>query len=362
MDTLAYKPNLQETLSRLRTLFARQAQDQVFAHFEIPSAALEQFAAKYTAGYCAPPDPHERIRFWDQRFAERSRLEDDSIPAAYLSEMDQGIVGGLLGGDVQFMAHPENGWISSMVAPILGDWSQFDRLRFDPQHPWFHRYLDELDIFVRGSAGKFGISHFILIDGLNAVFELVGATKTYMSLFEEPELVRKAIDLAYEINLAIHQAFFQRVPLLEGGTCSNMCGWLPGRILSESIDPFHMTSLEYLETWGREPVERILGQFDGGVLHIHGNGRHLLEAACTLKGVQAIRMGDDKGFPLAFDILDELRTRAGSMPLVVEVKYPRFLEAISQHQLSGGVIYQVADTPDMDTANRVMEQVRAYRC
>ena len=43
-----------------------------------------------------------------------------------------------------------------------------------------------------------------------------------------------------------------------------------------------MTSVAYFEQWGREPAERILGAFDGGVIHIHGNGRHLLEAAATL--------------------------------------------------------------------------------
>jgi hypothetical protein len=362
MDALAHKPTLHQTLARLRSLFERRAQDQVFAQFQVPSTVLADFGQQYTAGYCDAPDPNERIRFWDRLLAENAALEDDSVPAAYLSEMDQGIYGGLLGGDVQFMAHPENGWISSMVAPLLNDWSEFDRLRFDRHHPWFQRYLDQLDIFVRGAAGKFGISHFILIDGLNSVFELVGATNTYMSLFEHPDMVRRAIELAYEINAAIHDAFFERVPLLEGGTCSNMCGWLPGRIVSESVDPFHMTSLAYFEDWGREPIERILGHFDGGVIHLHGNGRHLLETVCSLRGVQAIRLGDDKGFPLAFDLVDQLRARAGSMPLVLEVGYPQFVESLQQHRLTGGVIYQVAGTPDIDTANRTMERVRDYRC
>jgi hypothetical protein len=48
---------------------------------------------------------------------------------------------------------------------------------------------------------------------------------------------------------------------------------MPGRIVSESLGPFHMTSVAYFEKWGREPAERILGTFDGGVIHIHGNGR-----------------------------------------------------------------------------------------
>lgn len=362
METLAYKPTLHEVLPRLRSLYQRQATDRIFAAFDVPSAAIAEFAEQYSHGYCEAPDPAERVRFWDRLFSEQIALEDDSLPVAYLSELDQGLYGGLVGGNVQFMAHPENGWISSMVAPILADWSEFDHLQFHSEHPWFHRYLLQLDTFVGQSAGKFGISHFILIDGLNFAFELVGATETYLSLAERPEMVRRAIELAFEVNAKVQDTFFDRVPLLEGGTCSNMCEWLPGRIVSESVDPFHMTSVQYLETWGRQPIERMLARFDGGVLHLHGNGRHLLEAICSLEGAKAIRIGDDKGFPRAFDILRSLRDRSGDMPLVVEVEYPQFVEALGHHQLPGGVLYKATKAPSIAAANRCMEKVRAYRC
>ena len=49
-------------------------------------------------------------RFWDALFAERAAVLDDSVPAAYLSELDQGLYGWeYVGGEVRFMAHPENG-------------------------------------------------------------------------------------------------------------------------------------------------------------------------------------------------------------------------------------------------------------
>jgi hypothetical protein len=360
-ETLAYKPSLPNVLQRLRLLQERQAGDRIFAEMEIPSLTLERFQQEYGDGFCAYPDPGARVEFWDNYFKERAALEDDSLPRAYLSELDQGLYGGLLGGDVQFMAHPENGWISSMVAPLLKDWSQFDALRFQPDHPWFQRYRRQLDLFVEGARGKFGISHFILIDGLNFVFELVGATNTYLSLLERPEMVRRAIDFAYDLNVAIHETFFQCVPGLDGGTYSNMVQWAPGRVVSESVDPFHMTSVEYFETWGREPVERIFRRFDGGVLHIHGNGRHLLEAVSTLIGLRAIFLGDDKGFPTAFDVLAKLRQRTGDVPLVVQVDIDRFLKKLARHELPGGVFYKVSGVPDVATANQAMEKVRAYR-
>lgn len=361
MEGLAYKPCAAEVVERLRLLYARQAPDRIFASFSVPSAALDQFARQYAQGFCDYPDPNRRAAFWDRYLAERAGLEDDSIPSAYLSEMDQGLYGGLLGGEVQFLAHPENGWISSMVAPLLSDWSGFDRLRLDTGHPWFRRYRQQLEVFGRAADGKFGISHFILIDGLNFVFELVGATNTYLALSERPEMVRRAIDLAYEINVAVQDEFFARVPGWAGGTFSNMVQWIPGRIVSESVDPFHMTSVACFEQWGREPAERIFAHYDGGVLHIHGNGRHLLEAVCTLRGLKAIYLGDDRGYPSAFEVLPELRARTGDVPLVLEVDWGRFVEALDQQRLCGGVFYRVTGAADIATANRLMERVRAYR-
>lgn len=182
MTQLKYKPGLDDTLARLRQFYSRSMPDGILAAFEVASEAQEELAARHAEAFCEYPDPEERAAFWDKDLAARAGLEDDSMPVAYLSEFDQGLYGGLIGGDVRFLAHPENGWISSMVPPVLGNWSEFDRLVFRGDGEWATRYLRQLQVFVEAARGKFGISHFILINGLNFVFELVGATETYVSL------------------------------------------------------------------------------------------------------------------------------------------------------------------------------------
>ena len=328
---------------------------------EVPSQALKCFGEQYLHGPTTSPDLDERVAFWDALLAERMTIRDDSIPAAYLSELDQGVYGGIVGGEVRFMAHPENGWISSMVPPICRDWAEFEKLTINGQSPWFQIYRRELEKFRQAAEGKFGISHFILIDSLNFVFELFGGSRTYLELLDNPEYVRQAVDFAYRLNVDVQRTFFEAIPPLAGGTCSNMVQWIPGRIVSESVDPFHMTSVEYFESWGREPAERVLAAFDGGVLHIHGNGRHLLEAASSLRSLKAIFLGDDKDFPAAFSVLPALKRRTGDLPLVVQVGFTDFLLALEAHRLPGGILYKVLGVPDSDTANRVMDRVRAYR-
>ena len=358
---LAYCPDGWQRLERLRALYERHFENGILACMSVPAEALRGFAARYPEGQIPCPDLNDRVAFWDEFLSEHVAVCDDSIPSAYLSELDQGLYGGIVGGEVRFMSDPGTGWISSMVPPILKEWSELDRLAINHESELYQFYLRQLELFRRAAEGKFGISHFILIDGLNFVFELFGGSRTYLELLDHPAEVRRAIEFAFRLNLDVQQTFFELVPQLAGGTCSNMVQWIPGRIISESVDPFHMTRVDYFETWGREPVERILGAFDGGVLHIHGNGRHLLEAVSSVRGLKAILLGDDKDIPKAFSVLPSLQRRTGNVPLVVQVQFPEFAAALDAHRLPGGVLYKVLDVPDADTANRLMDRVRDYR-
>ena len=358
---LSYCPEGWLRLERLRSLYTEHPQDRIFARMAVPSKIRMRFAEKYPPGSTSCPDLEERLVFWDEFLSERASVNDDSIPSVYLSEMDQGLYGGIVGGNVQFLARPEVGWISSMVPPILQDWSGFQKLSINRESVWYQYYMRALDLFSRGGAGKFGTSHLILVNGLNFVFELFGATRTYLEILDNPEKVREAMNFAFELNLEVQRAFFEHIPLLEGGTCSNMGEWIPGRIVSESVDPFHMTSVDYFERWGREAVEKILGRFDGGVLHIHANGRHLLAAVSTIEGLKALYLLNDLHYPSAFSVLPQLKKRIGNIPVVVSAEYAEFVEALDAHRLLGGILYKVLNVPDVDTVRRVMDRVREYR-
>jgi hypothetical protein len=359
--SLSYCAGGTETFARLAEWIERRQPDIMLAEFPLPTAALARLAATHEAGFCDYPDPAERVRFWDEHLRERAAVRDDAVPCAYLSEFDQGLYAGLLGGAVRFLCDPQTGWISSMVPPLFDDLSRARDLPSPTDSPWWPRYLAQLDLFARASAGKFGLSHFILIDSLNFAFELVGATKTYLALAEAPDDVARAIGFAHDLNVLVQEAFFERTGLVAGGTCSNMVGWVRGRIVNESVDPFHMTSVADFERWGRAPIERMFRHFDGGVLHIHGNGRHLLEAVATLPRLRAVYLGDDRRFPPAFSVLPEIRRRVGDLPLVCAVPFSDFVDALDRRALTGGVKYVVSGAPDADAANRAMERVREHR-
>jgi len=138
---------------RLRQLYQDRNEGIVLAKMNVPSKCLAEFSKRHQSGYCDYPDIQERLEFWDEYTREHMAVYDDSIPSAYLTEMDQGLYGGLFGGDVRFLCDGDKGWVSSMVHPILQQWSEFDELSLSTDHEWYHRYISQLDRFVRASSG-----------------------------------------------------------------------------------------------------------------------------------------------------------------------------------------------------------------
>ena len=126
MKEILYKRNIEEAVERLSSLYNREAEDRIFAVFNPPSRSLKEFAGKYKNEYVTWPDPAERVEFWSRYLHEKSKIEDDSVPSLYLSEFDQGLYGGLIGGEMRFLADPDTGWISSMIKPLYENITQFE--------------------------------------------------------------------------------------------------------------------------------------------------------------------------------------------------------------------------------------------
>jgi hypothetical protein len=364
MTNLAYKANADHVVDRLRSLYERRAMDRIFAILKVAGQGeqtLAEFRKSHPQGQCDYPDPSERIEFWDHYLKEQPRIEDDALPSAYLYEMDMALWGGLFGAETIFTCDSENGHISSNAKPVLKVWSEFEGLRFDRAHPWFQKYLRQLKMFAAGAVGKFGVCPICVLNGFHFSWELVGPTEAYVGAAEHPDMVRRAMELAFEVCTAVLDAYFENVPLFNGGTFDIFCEWLPGRTVMESVDAFSLTSVPFFEEWGRASLERIFARYDGGEVHIHGNGRHQLEAVASVKGLKALYLGDDTGFPRAFAVLRELRGRSGDLPLTVDATFQEFSDKLERHDLPGGVLYRVEGVDNADVANRCMERVRAYR-
>jgi len=327
----------------------------------IPNPVIDQMKREMNDGPVPCPDLNERADFWDRVLSYYADLEDDSIPSIYLTEMDMGLDGGMLGAEVRFILDTSSGWISSMVPPFAESSEDIYKYKIDLTNEWYRFYDRQLSLYKEKAAGKFGVSHFCSIDGLHLLAEMRGFTETYYEMIDNPGVCKDIIDFAYKLALTLQNRFFEVVGLFEGGTCSNMAQWLPGRCISDSVDMYHLANADLFEEWGREPLQRFIDNFDGVVLHAHSNGRHLIEHISSVKKLRAIYLADDVWVAPYYQDLNKLDSLRRDVPYVVSIPFEAFADMLVKKELVPNVFYMVNGVPDIDTANSLMRDVVAYR-
>ncbi|MHB0999988.1 MAG: uroporphyrinogen decarboxylase/cobalamine-independent methonine synthase family protein [Armatimonadota bacterium] len=358
--SLAYKQNAVAAAQRLSILWDRQAEDRICAHMNVSTHTLRRFAETHYDGQTEYPDPYDRIYFWNSHLHETRLLEDDWLPIAYLSEFDQGIVGGAMGEEMRFMMHKDIGWISSMCAPVMNDLADCDHLRIDPTVAAIKLMDEQVRIFSDGARGKFGVAPFIIIDCMNFVAEMRGMTQAFEDTIDNPETVVSMMDFALEFNIFLQERVRRMTDGFMNGSFVNMGSWCQGNPILFSVDAYHMGSPDFYYQWGVPHLQRILDHFGGGLLHLHSNGWHLLPYVVKLRHLKCIYFADERWNPRAYDQLPKLCEQAAGTPLIISCQYDEFRRDLDSYKLPGNVLYDVQNVPSVDHGNRLMEKVRAY--
>lgn len=129
-----------------------------------------------------------------------------------------------------------------------------------------------------------------------------------------------------------------------------------------SADAYHLANPDFYYCWGEPHLHKLLNHFGGGLLHLHSNGRHLLEHVRKLKHLICIYLIDEPWSPRAYDLLTDLKKKAGDVPLVIGCGFDEFERDLTAGRLPGNVLYYlVKGAPSVAAANRLMKKVRAYR-
>ena len=358
---MLYKKNCNKVITRLENFYSGGGKGSICAQMKMPNSVIDQMKREMKDGPVSCPDLITRADFWDKVLSLYADLEDDSIPGIYLTEIDQGLDGGMLGGEPHFILDTSSGWISSMVPPFAESAEDIYKYEIDLTNKWYRFYDRQLSIYREKAAGKFGVSHFCSIDGLHLLAEMRGFTETFYEVIDNPGVCKDIITFAYKLALILQNRFFEVIGQYEGGTCSNMAQWLPGRCISDSVDIYHLANADLFEEWGREPLQKFIDNFDGAVLHIHSNGRHLIEHISSIKNLKVIYLADDEWatpFYLDLNELDHLRR---DVPYVVSIPFEAFTDMLMKKELLPNVFYMVNNVPDIETANLLMKDVVAYR-
>ncbi len=196
--------------------------------------------------------------------------------------------------------------------PGLHDWGQLERVRFDPDNPWFRRLVTIMQALLQKAAGQYAVGPGPLLLGPpDLMMQLRGQDRLALDFYDAPEQVEVFGQRAVELCAAATHALYQLVPLYHGGRAgTSRYFWAPGEMVETAEDISFMTS-PALHCRFVAPLHAALGsRFPYTMLHLHSAQLHTVRTLLEIDQIAAIEITPDFGedlvpqIPVLRQILD----------------------------------------------------------
>jgi hypothetical protein len=360
------KRNQADAISRLKALYEKKAENQIFARMWVPMPDGLRERLKALVSRIHPgelPTGEQVFPVWDEYLRHFEAIEDDWVPAIYPWQYDQGIYGTLFGAKLHVNPSGPPGCASSASLPLAGaSYDDLIRLAVPPCDEWVRRLEKDLRYLSSQSQGQWGVAVPITIDGLNLAQQIRG-NDFLLDLYDCPADLKRFLQAGVRLNIdLVERARAAIGPQLTDGVCDFFNGgWMPGRSVPMSVDCYNLCRADVYAEFGRPYQQQLIDHFGGGNFHLHGNGRHLLVEMARLKGCVAASIANDGSKVRAMDDLENIKRQAGAITPFVSCEADEFVRRLQERSLVGGVYYVVSPVPSVEDANRLMELVRGYR-
>lgn len=372
MSGLSCKRNADEILERRTRFFRREMQDSILATLPVAAdteQAWRDFEAEWGTheqGDARPfPSNEEIFQRTVIGMRDRAPVEDDCLPVIY-SMLDAGesMVGGMFGRPMRFLHRPR-GAAFSKADPVLPDYSNLPATRFAIDNAWAQRFLAIQDYFEGHAESQFAQHPCLTMDALNFAVEMRGATTAYLDLYEHPAELRQLMEIGLDFNIRFQEAQLERIGGYAEGCFVWLGGWVPfPKAVSLSVDAYVICSVKSYAEFGLEYQSRLIEHFGHGLMHFHCTRADLAQEVAKLPGLELFQFGGDTRDPLPeIDRLPEIRRAVGEVPIMASCSLENFRERLSARTLMPNVWYMVSsgDPLPVDEANRLMDDIRAYR-
>ncbi|MCJ7737182.1 MAG: hypothetical protein MUQ10_07705, partial [Anaerolineae bacterium] len=303
------------------------------------------------------PDYEEMCAAQTRCFEARRGVDDDRVPLAQ-THFGMGIFGAIFGSEIVWQPEHATSWSRTPLSEWPDDLGSL--LRFDPDNAYVDLVRRSIRYHRTVSQGRFGIGCLETIDALNLVNELRGATEGFTDLYLQPDVLREVMGLGVQWNIDWLEMQMAEAGTFAGGWCSIM-DWFPARTVWLSVDAYGSCKSETYVQLGREYMQRLIDHFGYGWQHLHSDGVRLLPEIVKLRNLLGIQIGADEGYPRPFDIVRELQTVTGEIPLQIGCTWAELCEGIECGTLAGGVEYRVSGAPSIGEANMMAARAREYQ-
>jgi hypothetical protein len=291
------------------------------------------------------------------------------MPIGYPSlHFGESLFSGLVGARLQFTGNGLYTW-SGTRAPAVPTWDDLDAVLASPLcQAWRSAFENMARYAVEHAHGRFGLRTFITNDALNLAMEWRGTTQVYFDVMEAPENLHRIFARAVALNqevLALERTHFDpynRRTFQNDAFCA-LAPALEKPLLS--VDAFALASARVYEEMGMSYQQRLIDEFGGGHMHMHGTSLYrLLPLVAQLRGLISIELSEDGLGPGDLPPVQNLpyiqSEITHDIPLFVHCSREQFLEGLRQRTLAGGVHYCVRGVESVDEAHRLVARAHDY--
>ncbi len=294
-------------------------------------------------------DPDDFLADHERICREGDVVEDDGFRGAYPGQVAIPWLPPVL--DCPLRLLPSN---------VMGDernltWEEALAVKFDPEHPWYRKYLDFSAALVRLADGRFPVGHGAEIGPTDLHAVLRGHTQSLMDLMVDPDKSGELLWLLGEIFRDFAQDYWSRTPLFLGGYFDAQYQiWSPGSIVRMQEDATAVYSPDLYRKLV-QPVDRMIARsFDNAFIHLHPTSLFILDLFLEIEELRCFEINrEDIGPPLA-EMMDSLKkVQQADRSLLVRGKFtPDDLNLIADELSPDGLYLQIL-VDDLKTADEL---------
>ena len=188
-------------------------------------------------------------------------------------------------------------WMQTMLAGGMQNQSR----------KWIEKYETLLAVLANRFGAEHPVGQAILRGPLDTAGAVFGDEAAIYLFFDEPDLMRRFLDMAAKIFQRFVEAHQRQVPPFAGGTVlGSYYLWTPGSAMRLQEDAMALLSPDLYREFVHPVDCALASRTECTLFHMHATGLHLLDVLLQNDGLDIIQVSKDEGVPLG-PIIPKLR-------------------------------------------------------
>ena len=239
-------------------------------------------------------------------------------------------------------------------------WENFP-LAYDKDNAWWKLHYNLLKKAKEASQGEFLVNIPDLIENIDTLTSMRGATNTCYDLIDEPELMKRKLSELNELYFKYYDPLYELLKDNQGGSAfSAFQVWGPGKTAKVQCDFNVLMSPEQFREFIKPSLEKQCGALDYSLFHLDGPGaiKHL-PAIMEIESLNALQWTAGEGNPdpgneIWYPIYDKVREAGKSLWIFVDGDVHAIIEKSKRLVKRYGINALYLLFPHMDRASGEM--------